>query len=235
LCLQIQFKSEFGQAHCIEWFKGIHTKFIFAFFRVVFHFLEILEGCNNFWKYHENEKNKKNRCTVLGCTVAHGLGALAWPSGEFSWTGPCQPAWCGARSAVTAPAMRKAVHPPIARRQPARGVLSSSSIIEGWPTRWAKPREKGRSRKSGRREAVGTHRRGWRSWRNPTWKALKVREWELLEPCYQPRGGGHGGRRCGTHDGGESTTAVSSGVVHREGEKLKLPSLACSPAMRFGW
>jgi hypothetical protein len=28
--------------------------------------------------------------------------------------------------------------------------------------------------------------------------------------------------------------AVSNGVVHREGEKLKLLSLACSPAMRFG-
>jgi hypothetical protein len=28
LCLKIQFKSEFGQAHCVEWLKSKHTKFI---------------------------------------------------------------------------------------------------------------------------------------------------------------------------------------------------------------
>jgi hypothetical protein len=29
------------------------SKIDFAFFGVVFHFLEILEGCNNFWKYKQ--------------------------------------------------------------------------------------------------------------------------------------------------------------------------------------
>jgi hypothetical protein len=28
LCIKIQFKSEFGQAHCVEWLKSKHTKFI---------------------------------------------------------------------------------------------------------------------------------------------------------------------------------------------------------------
>jgi hypothetical protein len=28
LCLEIQLKSEFGQAHCVEWLKSNHTKII---------------------------------------------------------------------------------------------------------------------------------------------------------------------------------------------------------------
>jgi hypothetical protein len=43
LCHKIQFKSEFGQAHCEEWFKRIHTKFILIF-------LDISTSLYKFWK-----------------------------------------------------------------------------------------------------------------------------------------------------------------------------------------
>jgi hypothetical protein len=44
LCIKIRFKSEFGQAHCEEWFKRIHTKFISKFLDTPTSFYE-------FWKF----------------------------------------------------------------------------------------------------------------------------------------------------------------------------------------
>jgi hypothetical protein len=62
-------------------------------------------------------------------------------------------AWCGARGAVTVPARRKVAHPLTAHRRPVCGVLSSSSIVEGWPIHRAKLREEGRSGAANRRRA----------------------------------------------------------------------------------
>jgi hypothetical protein len=44
-------------------------------------------------------------------------------------------------------------HPLTAHRRPVCGVLSSSSIVEGWPIRQAKLREEGRSGAANRRQA----------------------------------------------------------------------------------
>jgi hypothetical protein len=44
LCIKIQFKSEFGQAHCAEWLKTVHTKFILKI-------LDIPTSFYKFWKF----------------------------------------------------------------------------------------------------------------------------------------------------------------------------------------
>jgi hypothetical protein len=167
---------------------------------------------------------------VLCCTMAHGLGALAWPSGEFSRTGPCQPAWCGARGTVTAPVMRKVVHPSTAYTWCAE-LLEHRRRVAYPP---------GKATRKGALWESGSMRGG----RNSPAAVAFVEESDeegvegegvgVARAVLSTTGGGHGRRRCGTHDGGESMTVVSSGAVHREGEKLKLPSLACSPVMRFG-
>jgi hypothetical protein len=59
-------------------------KVYFVFFGVVIHFLEILEGCNNFLKYKQKRKFLKPGHIVLGRTVAHGFQALAWSSSTMA-------------------------------------------------------------------------------------------------------------------------------------------------------
>jgi hypothetical protein len=139
-------------------------------FRSFTHFLGILS-------IHFQNFGKGKSFQLVGRLLAQGHDALAWPSGGFSWTGQCQPTWCGARGAVTVPARRNAVHPPTAHRWPARGVLSSSSMIEGWPICRAKLQEEGHSREAGRWGAVGNYRRRWHSWRNLTRKSTRCRSW----------------------------------------------------------
>jgi hypothetical protein len=108
-------KTGQGQVFCAVNFLRIHPK-------LILHFSELYSISRDFRRLQQfsentnkNEKNK-NQHTVLGRTMAHDLSALAWPSGGFGWAGPGQPAWCGARGTITAPAMRKAAHPPIAHR-----------------------------------------------------------------------------------------------------------------------
>jgi hypothetical protein len=129
---------------------------------------------------------------------AHGHYAAGrggpWLAQRWIWSGRPMPAgvvrraWHGHRA-------HKAALPLTAHWRPARGVLSSSSIVEEWPIRRAKLREEGRSREVGRREAVGAYPRRWRSWRNPTRMSTRCGSW------------------CGT-----SSTGLHHGSVSKERE-----------------
>jgi hypothetical protein len=51
------YKSEFGQAHCIEWFKSINTKFTLPFLNNPTSFYKFLKVCTIFWDLNKLEKD----------------------------------------------------------------------------------------------------------------------------------------------------------------------------------
>jgi hypothetical protein len=57
---KLLYKSEFGQAHCIEWFKNIHTKFNLPFLDIPTSFYEFLEVCPIFWELNQLKNDLKS-------------------------------------------------------------------------------------------------------------------------------------------------------------------------------
>jgi hypothetical protein len=70
-------KCIFDQAYCEDLLRRIPMKFILYFFKFYFVFYEFLKFILIFGIINKNKKIEKHGRTVLGRTVAHGLGLLA--------------------------------------------------------------------------------------------------------------------------------------------------------------
>jgi hypothetical protein len=221
-------KSEFGQSHCEEWFKRIHTKFICNFWT----FLQVstnFESLPYFLEFKIIEKQNKIRRTVLGRIRPEAKGLLG--AASCCGSGPSQPhgprAWPSRQPTRPARARRGArARPVVTARWPrarcragAAGSIRPGDEVRGI---WRRQLTREEGEVPGKAKPAGTHRgggttTGWRGQLGTTtfrWRAAPTVGNGLAGgggPA--TRGGGEGGcwwRVGGLEEGGPGS--------HRRGQ-----------------